>query len=733
MKSEGLKNIRSYEYDEQEFLETVEGLNSSFRHLGETALNSLENSTEPEDDPANWQAECLEAIRDKHEVILSSPTGSGKTRVFMEWASEKPERPIYITAPIKALSNQRYRELEAAGVKVGLETGDIKNLPEDAEIICCTQEIYTNKYVDNENATLIVDEFHYIFENPDRQRAYIDGIHDSKAKNVLLCSATLGNTAKVNNYVNRVSGRDFFMYENDKRLTTLEYGGEISAGEIKDALVVAFSARKCDGISSSVAANRAMNFDLRYNSLEGDEDAQDDLYYEKLDRQQSIDELAAEYDVKQVNQDVYEGVSPYYGAMLPKEKLFIEKLFEEGLIDTVVGTDALALGVNFPVEKVVFSELDKRVSGPISKNLFDQLGGRAGRKGYFDHGIIYYTSDFGDGSYYNDQLYDNLKNAKNEDVSVILQPKLKDILAGKRTPEEEAEYLRQFSELPEVVRYYDSEDGSYFEEKPHLYDADRIRGMIDEIKSYDFDFLIPYDIKNSQDWFDLRAEKSRFRLSKEGREKYHYFAASPYHNQEYPDGPDVIYDSEAFRISDWRDRYEQWAHYAYKITEGKFKELDGTDKDWPNISVFCTKNPTTGKWTPAIIESDCPEDEGEFINYVDLRKQYFEDEEKLRPEFLANIADVYDDELSPEDNCFLFSRILTGATVKELQDSYLGDQNNFRDLLQFRKYLRHLPRKYRRTLDLKSLDDEINQIDWTALNLNRGALKTEDLKETTNE
>ena len=70
----------------------------------------------------------------------------------------------------------------------------------------------------------------------------------------------------------------------------------------------------------------------------------------------------------------------YYGRLLPKEKLLIEECFEKGLIDTVVGTDALAMGVNFPVENVIFTQLAKYYEGPISKNLFDQISGRAGRK-----------------------------------------------------------------------------------------------------------------------------------------------------------------------------------------------------------------------------------------------------------------------------------------------------------------------------------------------------------------
>ena len=67
--------------------------------------------------------------------------------------------------------------------------------------------------------------------------------------------------------------------------------------------------------------------------------------------------------------------------------------------------------------------------------------------------------------------------------------------------------------------------------------------------------------------------------------------------------------------------------------------------------------------------------------------------------------------------------------MQKLKYEYLGDNPSFRDLLQFRKYLRHLPRKYRQGLDLKGLDDEINARDWTALNLERGKIQIDDLKE----
>ena len=98
----------------------------------------------------------------------------------------------------------------------------------------------------------------------------------------------------------------------------------------------------------------------------------------RINQIREIREIAKKYLIDDyiLKEIVEEGVAYYFCAMLPKEKLFVEELFERRLIDTVVGTDALALGVNFPVENVVFAQLAKYADGKvsrISKNLFEQL------------------------------------------------------------------------------------------------------------------------------------------------------------------------------------------------------------------------------------------------------------------------------------------------------------------------------------------------------------------------
>jgi superfamily II RNA helicase len=145
----------------------------------------------------SWQKEAAGRIKNKN-AILSAPTGSGKTKVAYVWAGliDENEKNIYnneqriiFTAPIKALSNERYLDLKKMGFDVGLETGDFKKNT-DANIICCTQEIYTRKYAALPNQKVIIDEFHYISTDPQRARSYIDGIKNTNPKSSPLLKHT---------------------------------------------------------------------------------------------------------------------------------------------------------------------------------------------------------------------------------------------------------------------------------------------------------------------------------------------------------------------------------------------------------------------------------------------------------------------------------------------------------------------------------------------------------------
>ena len=421
-----------------------------------------------------WQKECDRLIADKDSVILSSPTGSGKTQRYELWAINKPERPIFITSPIKSLSNQKFRELIAKGYKAGLETGDVRYMPDDGcDIICCTQEIYNKRYRNLENSTLIVDEFSYIFENEERARAYIDSLYFSNAKNILICSATFGNPTTINNYLNDLTGRDFYLFESSERLTTLQYKGYLSKEKIKDSLVIVYSKSACEKIAEEIYRNRITKMQQLLGSK-----------YACLDPRErnknKVLHFVNKFNIcnKRLIELAGMGVVYYHSGLLPKEKLFIEELFENRLIDSVVGTDALSLGVNFPIQNVVFTGLYKNTLDGvkrISKNLFEQISGRAGRKGYFDDGFVYYCDDFskdytliGPKKDLRNDFFD-LVWKKQEDANISLNANIKDILRENTSVDEEVSF---------IVRY--STD-----EKDYETEKNKIKGVISYINSYD--------------------------------------------------------------------------------------------------------------------------------------------------------------------------------------------------------------------------------------------------------
>lgn len=384
-----------------------------------------------------WQLSAGRAIKGKN-AVLSAPTGSGKTLVAYLWAGIMNEEglPVYpkggrviFTAPIKALSNERYLDLRKLGFDVGIETGDFKK-NEGASIICCTQEIYTLKYASVPGQKLIVDEFHYIFDDPDRARAYIDGIRGASPDTlILVMSATLGGASAVSKYLGEVTGRPFTLYENTRRETRLIYAPDKPAriDDLKDALVFLFSQKGVMELAFMAARTRGR---ISHGGRE------------------RLQELAGILEVPRVQPPLFSGVGIYHGGMLPKEKLLVERAFRERIIDVVCGTSALALGVNLPARTVVFAQLVNYHSDrPISKNEFSQMAGRAGRKGLFDPGYVTWLRDspFERRGYSTGDVFRELVRAAPEPASITLRPSFGRLLRKRVLPEYEAEYIAEFS------------------------------------------------------------------------------------------------------------------------------------------------------------------------------------------------------------------------------------------------------------------------------------------------
>ncbi len=390
----------------------------------------------------DWQNDAIEAIKGV-SAILSAPTGSGKTWVAYVWAglmdkdgtSTMPAGRVIFTAPIKALSNERYLDLKSMGFDVGLETGDFKKNA-GALVLCCTQEIYTLKYAHIPHQKIIVDEFHFIFNDPDRTRSYIDGLRStSQDSDLLVMSATFGNPQGVRGYLEEIARRDFVLFETNKRVTDLVFRRSgIRFAKIHDALVFVFSKKGAEWLALQISRTR-----LRINrSLRA-----------------RLREMAEILEVAHVPDTMLHGVGMYFGSLLPKEKLLVEMAFRERILDVVVGTDALSLGVNLPAETVIFGQMAKFIDGPLTKNEFLQMAGRAGRKGYFNPGYVTYIphSQCEHHGYDTGLLYIETLDMPSEEAKIELQPAVGRLLKKEVTIETEARMIADCS-LPRR-RYID--------------------------------------------------------------------------------------------------------------------------------------------------------------------------------------------------------------------------------------------------------------------------------------
>jgi len=392
-----------------------------------------------------WQEEALSIIANKN-CIISAPTGAGKTKVAYLWADirgailNKTHRVFY-TAPIKALANEKFWELSEIYGKenVGLQTGDATVNPK-APILICTQEIFTKAYARKKDpARVVVDEFHYIFTDSGRTRAYIDGMKTRMP--VAIMSATFGSPERVAEYLKRTTGKDFIVYQTDFRPTSLKFVvdriysiDQVSA--MSAVLIYVFNTRVASTMAKAIAQRRAS----------------------QIARRIKITRLATKYKVNLEKFDtISTGVAIYHGRLQYNEKLFIEECIRKRFVDIVVATSALGVGVNLPIETVLFGswKVPTETLGQfriLTKTEFLQMSGRAGRPDYFEtglvgilvHGLLPYENGADI-----QMTWKTLLEKSIETPVIKLSIDIERLLSGV-SPDEEVEYVIKNS-LPEII------------------------------------------------------------------------------------------------------------------------------------------------------------------------------------------------------------------------------------------------------------------------------------------
>ncbi|MFS3130329.1 DEAD/DEAH box helicase [Nocardioides sp. Bht2] len=336
------------------------------------------------------QDEAIIELLSGNNVILATPTGSGKSMVATaaQYFALCGDRVSFYTAPIKALVSEKFFALcEAFGAEnVGMLTGDAA-VNADAPIICCTAEILANialrEGADADVGLVVMDEFHYYSEF-DRGWAWQVPLLALPQAQFLLMSATLGDVSFFLEDMTRRNGRDSVLVDDAERPVPLSFSWSLNPlNETLDELV---------------ATKQVPAYVVHFTQKDAVEHAKT-LLTSKLVTRGEKDEIAEEIGAfrfgagfgRTLSKLLRNGVGVHHAGMLPKYRRLVEQLAQRGLLKVVCGTDTLGVGINVPIRTVLFTGLAK-FDGSKQRILrtreFQQIAGRAGRAGYDTAGYV---------------------------------------------------------------------------------------------------------------------------------------------------------------------------------------------------------------------------------------------------------------------------------------------------------------------------------------------------------
>jgi superfamily II RNA helicase len=336
------------------------------------------------------QEEAILELFEGRNVVLNTPTGSGKTLVAsaLHFTSLAHGRRSVYTSPIKALVNEKWMALcrELGPDSVGLSTGDA-TVNRDAPVLCCTAEVLANialrEGADAAVDDVVMDEFHW-YADRDRGVAWQVPLLALPQARFLLMSATLGDVTFFEEALTRLTGRPTAIVKAVQRPVPLEYAySEIPVSQTLEKLV---------------AEDKAPVYVVSFTQKDAADSAQDFTSLNLCTREEKNAVAAAIEGFRftsphgpDVRKWLKQGIGVHHAGMLPKYRVLVEQLAQRGLLKVICGTDTLGVGINVPIRTVLFTRLckfDGQKTAVLSARDFHQIAGRAGRKGFDDLGYV---------------------------------------------------------------------------------------------------------------------------------------------------------------------------------------------------------------------------------------------------------------------------------------------------------------------------------------------------------
>ena len=337
------------------------------------------------------QEEALLSLAAGDHLILGTPTGSGKSMVAlgMCFMSVCTDRRAYYTAPIKALVSEKFFDLvELFGREnVGMITGDAA-INAEAPIICCTAEILANQALREgekcDVGCVAMDEFHF-YADPDRGWAWQVPLLTLPHVQFLLMSATLGDTSAIAaSLTEHTGGRTVDVIADAPRPVPLSY--EFVDTALEGTVELALRAGEAPLYIVHFAQDAALASAQSLASYGVSTKEQREAIKEAIKGTRFTTTFG-----KTLQRLLGCGVGVHHAGMLPRYRLLVEKLAQQGLLPVICGTDTLGVGINVPIHTVVLTALSKfdgRRMRHLNAREFHQIVGRAGRAGFDTEGHV---------------------------------------------------------------------------------------------------------------------------------------------------------------------------------------------------------------------------------------------------------------------------------------------------------------------------------------------------------
>lgn len=404
-------------------LSPAERYAASRRRAGRPVLEAFRARLKFDMDP--FQIEACAQLEDGKSVLVAAPTGAGKT-IVAEFAifraMQDPRSKVFYTAPMKALSNQKFQELvaEYGPDSVGLLTGDT-NINAHARIVVMTTEVLRNMlYADSDLLRdlgyVVMDEVHYL---ADRFRGAVWEeviIHLPRHVRMVSLSATVSNAEEFGDWLQVVRGDtsvivseerpvplDQHILMRTKLIDLFDSSGLAAANRVNPELV------QMARYGGRTLSARQMKDVGRYHSRGGRPENQRMprpevvrllesknllpaifFIFSRAGCEQAVTQvlragirlttLAERDEIRSLVEErcrtlrdddlavlgywdwlsgLERGVASHHAGLLPAFKEVVEELFQRKLVKVVFATETLALGINMPARTVVLEKLEK--------------------------------------------------------------------------------------------------------------------------------------------------------------------------------------------------------------------------------------------------------------------------------------------------------------------------------------------------------------------------------------